>query len=88
MAIYKHGRGFELGTYQEQIQKAARAGLEPGTIGLRVRRADHSATPPPLSSPPPFKPFLMNPTIKRTPSYLATVFLYRVPIVNPRTIDF
>ena len=25
----------------------ARAGLEPGTAGLRVRRADHSATLPP-----------------------------------------
>ena len=37
MAIYKRGRGFE-------IQKMARAGLEPGTDGLRVRRADHSAT--------------------------------------------
>ena len=34
---------------QEQIQQAATAGLEPGTIGLRVRRADYSATPPPLS---------------------------------------
>ena len=29
-----------------QIQQVARAGLEPGTAGLRVRRADHSATLP------------------------------------------
>ena len=32
-----------------QIQQVARAGLEPGTTGLRVRRADHSATLPPPS---------------------------------------
>ena len=41
MAIYKRGRGFELG------MRDARAGPEPGTTGLRVRRADHSATLPP-----------------------------------------
>ena len=40
MAIYKHGRRFE-------IQQMARAELDPGTAGLRVRRADHSATFPP-----------------------------------------
>ena len=28
----------------EQIQQVARAGLEPGTAGLQVRPADHSAT--------------------------------------------
>ena len=32
------------------IQQVARAGLEPGTAGLRVRRADHSATLPPSLS--------------------------------------
>ena len=32
---------------REQIQQVARAGLEPWTAGLRVRRADHSATLPP-----------------------------------------
>ena len=32
---------------REQIQQVARAGLEPGTAGLRVRRADNSATLPP-----------------------------------------
>ena len=41
MAIYKRARGIELG------MRHARAGLEPGTAGLRVRRADHSATMPP-----------------------------------------
>ena len=40
MAIYKCGRGFE-------IQQMARAGLEPGTGGLRVRRAHQSAAFPP-----------------------------------------
>ena len=46
LAIYKCGRGFELGRSVKQIQLVARAGLEPGTAGLRVRRADHSATLP------------------------------------------
>ena len=32
---------------REQILQVARAWLEPGTAGLRVRRADHSATLPP-----------------------------------------
>ena len=44
LVIYKRGRGFELGRSVKQIQLVARAGLEPGTAGLRVRRADHSAT--------------------------------------------
>jgi len=44
LAIYKRGRGFELGVTEKQTQVVARAGLEPGTAGLRVRRADHSAT--------------------------------------------
>ena len=47
LAIYKHGRGFELGATEKQFQVAVRAGLEPGTAGLRVRHADHSATLPP-----------------------------------------
>ena len=47
MAIYKHGRGRDAG---EQIQQVARAGLEPRTAGLGVRRADHSATLPPIPS--------------------------------------
>ena len=33
-----------------QIQQVARAGLEPGTAGLRVRRADQLATLPPCST--------------------------------------
>ena len=33
---------------QEQIQQLARVGLEHGTTGLQVWRADHSATLPPL----------------------------------------
>ena len=53
LAIYKRGRGFELGATEKQIQVVARAGLEPGTAGLRVRHADHSATlAPPVSSIP------------------------------------
>ena len=50
LAIYKHGRRFELGATEKQIQVAVRAGLEPGTAGLRVRHADHSATLPPASN--------------------------------------
>jgi len=46
LAIYKRGRGFELGAVVKQIQVVVRTGLEPGTAGLRVRRADHSATLP------------------------------------------
>ena len=34
---------------QEQIQQVARAELKPGAAGLRVRRADHSATLPPVT---------------------------------------
>ena len=44
VAIYKRGRGFELGATVKQIQVVARAGHEPGTSGLRARRADHSAS--------------------------------------------
>ena len=47
LAIYKHSQGFELGATKRQIQVVVRAGLEPGTAGLRVRRADHSAMLPP-----------------------------------------
>ena len=50
LAIYKRGRGFELGTTEKKIQVVVRAGLEPGTDGLRVRRADHSATLRPFCS--------------------------------------
>ena len=46
LAIYNRGRGFELGRTEKQIQVVARAGLEPGTAGLRVRHADHSTTLP------------------------------------------
>ena len=50
LAIYKCGRGFELGATVKQIQDVVRAGVEPGTAGLRVRHADHTATLPPSSS--------------------------------------
>ena len=40
LAIYKRGRGFQLVTSKNK-SKVARAGLQPGTSGLRVRRADH-----------------------------------------------
>ena len=46
LAISKCGRGSELGATVKQIQTVARAGLEPGTAGLRVRRADHLAMLP------------------------------------------
>ena len=34
LAIYKRGRGFELGATEKQLQVVARAGLEPATAGL------------------------------------------------------
>ena len=36
----------------EQIQQVTRARLEPGTVGLWVRCADHSAMLPPFRTPP------------------------------------
>ena len=46
-AIHKRGRGFELGPATEnQIQEVVGADLKSRTTGLRVRRADHSATFP------------------------------------------
>lgn len=44
MAVHKRGRGFELRAAEKQSQVVVRAGLEPGTAGLRVRHADPSAT--------------------------------------------
>ena len=43
LAVYKRGRGFKLGA-EKQIQVVVIAGVEPGTSGLRVGHADHSAT--------------------------------------------
>jgi len=43
LAIYKRGRGFELGATVKQIQVVVKAELGPGTAGLRVRRTEHSA---------------------------------------------
>jgi len=56
LAIYKRGRGFELGVTVKAIQVVIRAGLEPGTAGLRVRRTDHSATLPPDTDPCKYRP--------------------------------
>ena len=42
----EHNMGFENGATVKQIQ-VVRAGLEPGGSGLRVRRPNHYATPPP-----------------------------------------
>jgi len=47
LAIYKRGRGVELGTTEKQIQAVAGVGLELGSSRLRVQRANHSATLPP-----------------------------------------
>jgi len=44
LAFYKRAQGFVLVATEKQIQIMAKAGLEPGTAGLRVRHADHSAT--------------------------------------------
>ena len=46
LATYKRGREFELGATEKQIQVVVRAEVEPGTTGLRVRHADHTATLP------------------------------------------
>ena len=39
LAIYKHGRGFELGATVKKIQVVVRAGRVPGIAGLRVADA-------------------------------------------------
>ena len=46
LAIYKRGRGVELGASEKQLQLVVRAGLEPGTSGFQ----NHSNTLPPLPS--------------------------------------
>ena len=38
LAIYKRRRGVELEATEKQLQLAVRAGLEPGTSGIQVRR--------------------------------------------------
>ena len=38
LAIYKRGRGVELGATEKQLKLAVRAGIEPGTSELQVRR--------------------------------------------------
>ena len=38
LAIYKRGRGVELGATEKQLLLVVRAGLEPGASGLQVRR--------------------------------------------------
>ena len=48
MAIYKRGEDLSLGDDREQIEEVARAGLEHGTSGLRVRLAHLSASLPPM----------------------------------------
>ena len=52
LAIYKHGRGSELGTTVKQIQLAVRAGPELGASGLQVQRSNHSATLSPINITP------------------------------------
>ena len=47
LAIYKCGRGFQLGAADKQVQVVVKVGLEPGTARLLVRHADHLATLPP-----------------------------------------
>ena len=64
MAVYISGRGFKLRTHRVQIQLVARAGLEPGTAGLQVRRTDHLAT-----LPPHYKPI-------RPPAFFPLTFLF------------
>ena len=51
-AIYKPGRGFELGATVKQIQVVVSAGLEPAPSGFQVGRPKHSATLPSASRIP------------------------------------
>ena len=44
MAIYKRGQEFELGTTENKSSKCQERDSNPGPAGLRVRRADYSAT--------------------------------------------
>ena len=47
LAIYKRGRGVELGATKKQLQLVVRAELKPGASGLQVRRSnplDHAAS--------------------------------------------
>ena len=50
LAVYKRGRGAELGATEKQIQPVIQpvvgAGLDLGAFGFRVQRANHSATLP------------------------------------------
>ena len=55
--------GWLIHSWPGQIQQVARAGLEPGTAGLRVRRADHSATLPPV--PPKYNRSLYRRVIEK-----------------------
>lgn len=43
---YKRGRGFELGSTDNQLQLSGESGtsVEPVTFGLQVRRSNHSLT--------------------------------------------
>ena len=50
LAIYKLSVAEDLNSglpREKQIQSVVRAGLEPGTTGLRVRHPNHTARPPP-----------------------------------------
>ena len=44
LAIYKRGRGVELGATEKQLQPAVSAGLEPGTSRFLVRHPKHLTT--------------------------------------------
>ena len=47
LAIYKRGRGVELGATEKQLQPVVRAGLETATSRFQVRRPkplDHAAS--------------------------------------------
>ena len=45
LAIYKRGRGVELGATKKQLQLAVRAGLEPGLQVRRPNPLDYAASP-------------------------------------------
>ena len=50
--VYKHGRGFELGTTVNKSSYRTERGLNSGASELQVRRSNHSSTLPPSKAPP------------------------------------
>ena len=48
LAIYKRGRGVELGSTKKQLQLSGQSGTRTRDLRIQDRRPNHSATLPPL----------------------------------------